>query len=147
MTKRSKRLQVVLELAERKKQQADQFLAASRKRVEQDRQTMQQLDQYMTEYHQNYLGANAEGCSGAQLHAQQAFMQKIKDAQVTQKKAMEQNLKELEVVEKHWKDAYARVQGMQKLSDNARKAEELAEEKALQKMLDERAQINSFKTF
>ena len=142
MKKRSKRLQIVLELAERKKQQADQFLAASRQRVEQDKQTFAQLEQYMTEYQQNYLGANANGYSGGQLQAQQAFMQKIQDAQITQQKAMAQNRRELEVVEQHWKESYARLQGIQKLTDNARSAEQADEEKALQKQLDERAQMN-----
>lgn len=140
MTKRSKRLQLVLELAERKKQQADQFLAASRQRVEQDKRTMEQLDQYMSEYQQNYLGANAEGLSGAQLHTQQAFLQKIQDAKSTQQQAMEQNKRELEVVEQHWKEAYAKVKGVEKLKDKAVNAEAMAEEKALQQQLDERAQ-------
>lgn len=141
MTKRSKRLQLVLDLAERKKKQADQFLAASRQRVEQDKQTMLQLDQYMAEYQKNYLGTNAEGCSGAQLHAQQAFMQKIQDAKDSQVKAMEQNRKELEAVEHHWKAAYAKAKGIQKLQENVSAAERLEEEKALQKQLDERAQV------
>ncbi|MCP4596520.1 flagellar export protein FliJ [Neptuniibacter sp.] len=140
MNKRSKRLQLVLDLAEKKKQQADQFLAASKQRVEQDQQTLQQLDQYLVEYRQNYLGANAEGCSGAQLHSQLAFMQKIEEAKRTQLQAMERNQQELDVVEQHWKSAYARVKGMQKLTDKARDAEIQAEEKELQKQLDERAQ-------
>jgi flagellar FliJ protein len=141
MNKRSKRLQLVLDLAERKKKQADQFLAASRQRVEQDQRTMGQLDQYMSEYQQNYLGVNSEGCTGGQLHAQQAFMQKIQDAKDTQVTAIEQNLRELEAVEKHWKEAYAKVEGMQKLTDKALDTERKEEEKSLQKQLDERAQI------
>ncbi|WP_299180411.1 flagellar export protein FliJ [uncultured Neptuniibacter sp.] len=141
MKKRSKRLQLVLDLAEKKKQQADQYLAASRQRVEQDRVTMAQLDQYMGEYQQNYLGSNAEGYTGAQLHAQQAFMQKIQDAKQAQLNAMEQNRRELEVVEQHWKAAYAKAKGIQKLTAAAVKSEEDAEEKSLQKQLDERSQV------
>ena len=141
MSKRSKRLQLVLDLAEKKKKQADQFLAASRQRVEQDQKTMQQLDQYVSEYQQNYLGAHAEGCTGAQLHTQQAFLQKIQDAKGAQLKAMEQNRKELAVVEQHWKAAYAKLQGLQKLTDKAVETERLEEEKALQKQLDERSQL------
>lgn len=140
MSKRSKRLQLVLDLAERKKQQADQFLAASRQRVEQDQRTMEQLNQYMLEYQQSYLGVNAEGLSGAQLHAQQAFLQKIQDAKNTQIQAMEQNKRELAVVEQHWKEAYAKVKGVEKLKDKAVDAERAAEEKSLQQQLDERAQ-------
>ncbi len=140
MSKRTKRLQLVLDLAEKKKKHADQFLAASRQRVEQDKQTMAQLEQYMLEYQQNYLGQNADGCTGAQLHAQQAFMQKIQDAQSTQKQAMEQNRKELEVVEQHWKEVYARFKGLEKLTDKAKRAELYEQEKALQKQLDERSQ-------
>lgn len=140
MTKRSKRLQLVLDLAEKKKQQADQFLAASRQRVEQDKRTLAQLEQYMSEYQQSYLGQNAEGYTGAQLHAQQAFMQKIQDAQDTQKQAMEQNRRELEVVEQHWKQTYAKYKGIEKLTGKVRQSEELEQEKALQKQLDERSQ-------
>lgn len=141
MSKRSKRLQLVLDLAEKKKKQADQFLAASRQRVEQDQRTMAQLDDYVSEYQQSYLGAHAEGCTGAQLHTQQAFLQKIQQAKSTQAKAMEQNRKELEVVEQHWKAAYARMKGLQKLTDKAVETEQLEEEKALQKQLDERSQV------
>ncbi|PIE24555.1 MAG: flagellar export protein FliJ [Neptuniibacter caesariensis] len=140
MKKRSARLQCVLDLAARKKQQADQFLAASRQRVEQDQRTMEQLNQYMLEYQQSYLGANAEGLSGAQLHAQQAFLQKIQDAKNTQIQAMEQNKRELDIVEQHWKEAYARLKGVEKLKDKALDAERSAEEKVLQQQLDERAQ-------
>ena len=142
MKKRSQRLKLVLDLAERKKQQADQFLAASRQRVEQDKQTMEQLEQYLVEYQQSYLGVHAEGCTGAKLHAQQAFMQKIQDAKTAQQQAMQQNRQELEVVERHWREMYARMKGMQKLTDKALNDEHSAEEKALQKQLDERSQIN-----
>ncbi|WP_415886915.1 flagellar export protein FliJ [Neptuniibacter sp. QD37_6] len=140
MSKRSKRLKLVLDLAEKKKQQADQFLAASRQRVDNDQKTMAQLEQYVSDYQQSYLGAHAQGCTGAQLHTQQAFLQKIQDAKAAQIKAMEQNRRELDVVEQHWKAAYARVKGLQKLADKAVENELLEEEKALQKQLDERSQ-------
>lgn len=142
MKKRSQRLKLVLDLAEKKKQQADQFLAASRQRAEQDKQTMQQLDQYLLEYQQSYLGVHAEGRTGAELHAQQAFMQKIQDAKTAQQQAMLQNRQELEVVERHWRETYARMKGMQKLTNKALDDEQSAEEKALQKQLDERSQVN-----
>ncbi len=142
MTKRSQRLELVLNLAEKKKQQADQFLANSRQSLAQSQATLAQLDRYLLEYRQLYLGANAGGATGAQLQTQQAFIQKLEAARLTQIQAIEHQTRELEAVEKHWQAMFARFKGIEKLTEQVRRSEIAEQEKSLQKQLDERAQLH-----
>lgn len=142
MVQRSKRLELVLSLAEKKKQQADQFLANSRQSLAQSQATLAQLDRYLLEYRQMYLGVNAQGATGAQLQTQQAFIQKLEAARQTQVQAIEHQKRELEAVEKHWQAMFAKFKGIEKLTDQVRKSEAAEQEKILQKQLDERAQLH-----
>ncbi|MFW1677677.1 flagellar export protein FliJ [Pontibacter sp. JAM-7] len=142
MTQRSRRLELVLNLAEKKKQQAEQFLANSRQSLIKSQATLEQLDRYLLEYRELYMGNNAAGATGAQLQIQQAFIQKLEAARQAQVQAIEHQTRELEAVEKHWQAMYARFKGIEKLTDQVRSAEQKAHDKALQKQIDERAQLH-----
>lgn len=141
MAKRSQRLGVVLDLAERKKQQADQLLAASRARVEKDQQAIEQLQAYLADYQQQYEEAGRQGFGIARLEVYQSFIRKISTALLQQKQAAQMNLNELEIVERHWTQCYGQVVAMGKLVDKARTQEQQAEDKKLQQQLDERSQL------
>ena len=80
MAKRSKRLKVVLDLAERKKKQADQLLAASRARVEKDQQAIEQLKTFLADYQRQYEDAGRQGFGIARLEVYQSFIRKISTA-------------------------------------------------------------------
>ncbi len=141
MTKKSKRMQLVRDLAERRKQEADQMLAASRARVEQDKMSEQQLQAFLGDYQQQYRDNAGQSLSVDQLQNQQAFMQKITAALLQQQKAAEMHQRELQAVEQHWKQTYGKLKGMEKLVRTAREQEQRDEDKQLQKALDERSQL------
>jgi len=141
MGKRSKRLQVVLDLAERKRKQADQLLAEAQNRVLQDQQTLEQLQQYSCEYANNFYAAGASGVSVSQLHTHQAFMHKLRQAIAQQKKAREINEEQLERVKTYWKSVYGNFKAIDSLVDKARDEERIVQEKTQQKQLDERSQL------
>ncbi|WP_084332574.1 flagellar export protein FliJ [Marinobacterium jannaschii] len=141
MAKKSKRMELVRGLAERRKQEADQMLAASRARVEQDKMSEQQLQAFLGDYQQQYRNNAGQSLSVAELQNQQAFMQKITSALLQQQKAAEMHQRELQAVEQHWKQTYGKLKGMEKLVRTAREQEEKEEDKQLQKALDERSQL------
>jgi len=140
MAKRSERLRVVQDLASRKKKQADQLLAASRARVEKDRQQIQQLQVFLADYQRQYEDAGRQGLGIARLEVYQSFIRKISNALQQQQRALEMNEKELTIVENHWTQCYGQVVAMDKLVDKAQTQERMVEDKKLQQQLDERAQ-------
>lgn len=141
MAKRSQRLKVVLDLAARKKQQADQLLAASRARVEKDKQQIAQLQVFLADYQQQYEDAGRQGFGISKLEIYQSFIRKIATALKQQENALRMNENELSVVERHWTQCYGQVVAMDKLIDKAQNQERQLEDKKLQQQLDERAQL------
>lgn len=141
MAKRSQRLQVVLDLAERKKKQADQLLAASRARVEKDQQAITQLKAFLADYQRQYEDAGRQGFGIARLEVYQSFIRKITTALQQQERALQMNQNELKIVERHWTQCYGQTVAMDKLVDKARTQEQQIEDKKLQQQLDERSQL------
>lgn len=139
-SKRSERLQVVQNLMQRKRKQADQMLAASRQRVAQDRQQIEQLEQFVAEYQRQYEAAGRQGMGVGEMQVYQAFIARISGALTQQRKALEMNLREQEAVEKYWAQCYGKVVALDSMLDKELTAERQAQEKKLQQQLDERAQ-------
>lgn len=141
--KRSVRLGVVLELEDRKKKQADKFLADHIKRVENDKVQLVQLETYLTEYQQQYQLTCQQGISVQSLNSYQAFMLKVSNVIEEHKKSMKINEEQLANVRVFWSKTYARYNAVDSLISNIKKKEELADEKAVQKMIDETSMQNS----
>ncbi len=139
--KRSKRLAIVLEQAERKRKQADQLLADSQGRVQKGLETMRQLEQYYTEYANNFYSNGAAGVSVQQLDTHQAFMQKIRSAIQQQRQAIESDQQHLEKIREHWKAAYGHFKAIDSVIDKAREDERRVEDKKQQQQIDERSQL------
>jgi len=139
MAKRSDRLMLVKELAERKKKQADQMLAASRNRVAQDEAGLQQLQAFLMEYQSEFIAAGQQTIDPRGVQTRQAFLNKITSTIMKHRQAMERNQQELSAVENHWKQAYAGVKAMDVLHEKALDQERLEADKQLQKEMDERS--------
>ncbi len=141
MKKRSSRLQVVLNLAQQRKAQAEQFLGEQVKRVETDKAQLAQLQGYLAEYQQAYREAVNRGLDVGQLQNYQAFMAKISDAIEKHRKAMKHNLEQLEQVKKYWAQMHGKHQAVDSLVSKVVAQEKQVEDKQLQKLLDERSQL------
>ncbi|MGB0733407.1 MAG: flagellar export protein FliJ [Pontibacterium sp.] len=139
--KRSDRLALVQDLAEKKRKAADQMLAQSKARITQGEAQLAQLREYKDEYHKAFEAQGRQGLTLAKIDTYQAFITKLALAIEQQVKALEANRQELKAVEQHWARCYAQEQGMTKLVDKSRDDEQRAEEKKLQAALDERAQL------
>ncbi|MFC6669774.1 flagellar export protein FliJ [Marinobacterium aestuariivivens] len=141
MKKRSDRMSLLADLAERKKRQADQFLADSRARVTRDEATLAQLEQFLAEYQQQLQHKGRQGVAVDQLLMARAFIEKIESTLRQHREAMKTNREQLEQVEQYWRQTYGHLKAMQKLTDRALDQERADAEKQLQKALDERSQL------
>jgi len=141
MAKRSKRLELVKELAERRKKQADQMLAASRNRVSQDEHGLQQLQSFLLDYQTEFIAAGQQTIDPRGVQTRQAFLNKITHTIMKHRESMQHNRQELEAVEMHWKKSYAGLKAMDVLHEKAVNQERLEQDKQLQKELDERSQL------
>lgn len=139
--KRSKRLQVVSDLAERKRKQAEQLLGQAQSRVQQGEATLVQLQDYYSDYANSFYTAGSAGVTPGQLHTHQAFMQKLRAAVEQQKNALLMDKAQLEKVQAHWQAAYTHFKSVDSLVEKLKGEERLQEEKQQQKELDERSQL------
>lgn len=140
MKRKIQRFELLLKLAQRKRQEAERLLAQAQQRVQQANSGLEQLEQYRNEYQQQFTAAGRSGFSAARMQHWQAFIHKIGNAQAQQREALQQSQAQLEAVEKHWRQARAHQQAIEKLLDKARREWAAQEEKQLQQQLDERAQ-------
>nr|WP_232848879.1 flagellar export protein FliJ [Amphritea pacifica] len=134
-------MQVVLDLAERKRKQADQWLSQSQSRVQQGEATLEQLRSYNADYANSFYQVGASGISPGQIATHQAFMQKLSGAVQQQEKALQTDRAQLEKVKEYWQSAYQHFKAVEMLVDKLRREESLQAEKQLQKELDERSQL------
>ncbi|MDO6564680.1 flagellar export protein FliJ [Amphritea sp. 1_MG-2023] len=139
--KRSKRLQVVLDLAERKRKQADQWLSQSQAKVQQGEATLAQLQSYYADYANSFYEKGASGVSPGQIHTHQAFMQKLRVAAEQQENALKMDRQQLEQVTTHWQSAYQHFKSVEMLVEKLKGQESKEAERQLQKELDERSQL------
>ncbi|MBA4501058.1 flagellar export protein FliJ [Marinobacterium marinum] len=137
---RSQRLEVVLAVAERKRREAERFLAEARQRVSQGEQGIVQLENYLGEYQQQFTATGRQGVDIGALQARQAFMQKISDTMQQQEQALLQAREQVQQVQAYWQQTYAREKGIERLVEKARMDETRVKERKLQQELDERSQ-------
>lgn len=142
MKKRSARLGVVLTLEEKKKREADQFLAEHVKRVENDKHQLVQLENYLVEYQNQYQKTCLEGITIQNLNSYQGFLAKIGTVIGQHKAAMEVNKQQLEEVRQYWIKVYGRYKAVGTLIDKVKTEELQEEDKALQKLIDESSQLS-----
>ena len=142
MKKRSGRLKVVLDLSEKRKKDAERFLAEHIQRVETDKGQLMQLEQYLAEYQQTFRQATEQGLTINQMQNYQAFMNKIAIAIEQHKKSMELNQNQLKHVKQYWAQMHGKFKAIDSLVDKALDDERKVIDKALQKQLDERSQLS-----
>lgn len=138
--KKIERLRLLLNLAERKRKEAERLLGESQQRVIQAEAGLKQLKQYQLEYQQQFQAAGRNGLSSGGIQTYQAFISKVGATCLQQEQVIRQSRGQLEQVEIHWRKAMAHHKAMQKLLDKALDEQRLLTEKRLQQELDERSQ-------
>ncbi|SEG58293.1 flagellar export protein FliJ [Marinobacterium lutimaris] len=140
MSKKIDRFKLLLDLAERKRKEAERLLGESQQRVAQAEAGLRQLSQYQLEYQQQFQAAGRNGLSSGGIQTYQAFINKLSATSLQQEQALKQSRAQLEQVEIYWRQAMAHHKAMQKLLDKAQEEQRRHGDKRLQQELDERAQ-------
>lgn len=136
MKKRSVRLKVVLELAERKEQAAMDVLQNKRRYLDQQQQQLQSLESY----YQQYVDGVRRDMQGSlaihTLQLSQGFMHQVGVAIEQQQGSVHIAQQEFDRALGVWKVAHQKRKGMFDLIERYRNEETIEAEKQIQKLLE-----------
>ena len=132
---RSKRLAVVLDLAERAKDQAAQEFELARQQCLQEEQKLTQLIDYYRDYQQSF--ALKKNLRVEELVKQRGFLEQLAQAQKQQQALIRSAQATLETKRVAWQKCHIKHKNLAELINRYRGQEELALSKKEQKMLDE----------
>lgn len=136
MKKRSVRLKVVLELAERKEQEAMEALQNKRLYLDQQKQQLQSLESY----HQQYVDSMKRDMHGSlavhTLQLSQRFMTQVGVAIEQQQSTVDIAQQEFDHVLMIWKTLHQKRKGMFDLIERYRNEENVEAEKRIEKLLE-----------
>lgn len=136
---RSRRLEPVLALEERKEQEALERMGEARKQAEAHREQVENLERYQQEY-RDQIRANQQGIVPvARLQAWQAFIAQLDQVIAQQNRQLQQAEQVFEVRRKEWQQAWERRRGMEKYIESCRQQEQRDQDMKDQKLADEAA--------
>ena len=137
--KRSKRIQVIVDLKANQEQQALQSFGKCQSKHQ---ETVKQIE-HLTNYRQEYLdNFNARGSAGVSIHQLQefrAFVVKLDTAIAGQEKVLQDLAEKLAKKREIWLQAHQKTNSLQKVQDSALLTEQVQLERREQKDQDERA--------
>lgn len=136
---RSKRLETVLNLEQRKEQQAMERLGEARKQVEAHREQVANLERYQQEYREQIRATQKGVVPVTRLQAWQAFIAQLDQVIVQQNRQLQQAEQVFEARRVEWLQAWERRRGMEKYIETCRQQEQRARDLSEQKLADEAA--------
>ncbi|GBO83088.1 flagellar export protein FliJ [Marinobacter salsuginis] len=136
---RSRRLEVVLSLEERKEQEALERMGEARKLAEQQREQVQNLNRYQQEYRDQIRNSQQGVVQVSRLQAWQAFIAQLDQVIRQQQKQLEQAEQVFEARKHEWQQAWERRRGMEKYIETCRQQEQKEQDLREQKLSDEAA--------
>ncbi|MEH6826353.1 MAG: flagellar export protein FliJ [Motiliproteus sp.] len=137
--KKSRRLQPVQDLAERRKKQAELQLGQAQQQLLAEQQKLQQLQDYLQEYQRDLLQTGQAGVTMEKLQRLQAFKQRLVGALDQQKNQIAFCERTLAYAKQAWQLARGRERAMESLIQRTQQQEQQQQDKQLQKQMDELA--------
>ena len=138
--RRSKRLQVVLDLAKRKEEEALKALQIAQGSLSNQNQKLQELTQYQRDYQQSLRDAYQTHATAESCATYQHFLAQVGAAIEQQQQAVALAEQQFDKVRVHWLALHEKQQGMGSLIDRFRDEEDKELDKKEQKMIDELSQ-------
>ncbi|WP_027897800.1 flagellar export protein FliJ [Zestomonas thermotolerans] len=137
---RAKRLQPVVEMAEKAEREAARQLGQCQSQLAQAEAQLDELERYRADYHQQWLTEGRQGVSGQWLMSYQRFLSQLETAIGQQERSVAWHRSNVEKVRAQWQERYARLEGLRKLIQRYQDEARLAEDKREQRLLDELSQ-------
>lgn len=139
------RLQLVLDLEKKKKDQAAKLLADAIGNLQKAQSSMSQLKDYRTDYLHEAQEIGKQGVSASDFRNRQLLADRILGAIEHQVQSINLYERQLEQVRKHYEKVYARVRSLEILIEKSHVEEERKQGIREQKMLDEFTQAQHFR--
>jgi len=137
--KRSKRLGTVLQIAEQRKREAEQRLGMAQQTLVAERDKLVQLEAYLRDYQQSLISQGQKGVTIEVLCRMQSFKDRLLVAIDQQKQQILVAEFNLEQVKRTWQACHGRHRAVGALQERIVDQEQRAEDKQLQKLVDEMA--------
>ncbi|HET8850129.1 MAG TPA: flagellar export protein FliJ [Marinobacter sp.] len=136
---RSRRLQPVQALEERKEQEALERMGEARQQLEAQQQQVDNLERYQQEYRDQIRASQTGVVPVARLQAWQAFIAQLDLVIAQQQKQVQQAERVFEQRRREWQQAWERRRGIEKYIDSCRQQEQREQDTREQKQADEAA--------
>jgi flagellar FliJ protein len=136
---RSRRLEIVLTLEERKEQDALERMGDARKQVEDQQAQVDNLNRYQQEYRDQIRSNQSGVVPVSRLQAWQAFIAQLDQVILRQQQVLDQAVQVFEARRQEWQQAWERRRGMEKYIETCRQQEQKEQDAREQKLSDEAA--------
>lgn len=137
MVKRSERLHVVLQLAQRKEDEALERMGAAQQAWQAETERLGELRQYHTDYQNQIREASRGRVSASQLQSWQHFVSRLANAITAQQQRVALAQGQYEKMRDAWREAHERRRGMDRHIESCRQQELYEEGRREQRILDE----------
>lgn len=132
--KKSRRMQILVDLAKRKEDSAAQQLARDKAKVQYDEQKLNELREYAGQYESE---RNLLGLSAYLTTNYQHFVNRVQQAIVQQEAAVGRSEQQADMSMRRWLQARSKTKSMDWLKEKNHKAELVVEAKQEQRQSDE----------
>lgn len=137
---RAARLTPVIEMAERAERDAARLLGQGQQQLAQAEAKLGELQQYFSDYQQQWLTQGSQGVTGQWLMNYQRFLSQLESAIGQQQRSVDWHHNNLDKLRQQWQQRRARLEGLSKLVERYLQEARVAADKREQKLLDEFSQ-------
>ena len=134
---RSKKLKPVVKHVDKNEKSALEAVAFSQQKLQQQRNKLQQLNDYKNDYARQQSGARSGSVSSVQLQEFNRFFTQLNDTITQQTQIVAMAQRELDIKRQQWKLTRSRSDAMHKIVDKIEASELKQAEKIEQKFMDE----------
>ncbi|CAM5234987.1 flagellar biosynthesis chaperone [Stutzerimonas degradans] len=139
-TSRADRLAPVIEMAQKAERDAARMLGQGQMQLSQAEAKLGELEQYFSDYQQQWLRQGSQGVSGQWLMNYQRFLSQLESAIGQQQRSVAWHRDNLSKLRSQWQQRHARLEGLSKLVEGYLREARVAADKREQKLLDEFSQ-------
>lgn len=132
--KKSERMQVLVDISQRKEEEVAKALAKDQARLQHDQQKLQELKDYAGQYDSQ---RNLLGLSPYLTTNYQHFVDRLQQAIQQQEQQVKRSEQQVNMAMKRWQNARAKTKGMDWLKDKSVNEELATANKQEQKQIDE----------
>ncbi|WP_096084567.1 flagellar export protein FliJ [Agaribacterium haliotis] len=134
--KKARRIELLLQLARRKEDEAAQYLAEQQQFVSESEQKLQALTDYYAEYEQHFKQSRQ---NSEQLARARSFLAGLHDAEQVQQQTLEKAKAQLERARHTWQRQHHESESIKDYRQRHQQKLNKEEERTLQKLLDEQS--------